>query len=75
MNNNSIELLDLLTIISFALQISNLNANLNQNDKQELMNEVDSKTEKILRQIEKHLEIQDEKIDKIMRKLNINEEE
>lgn len=68
------ELLDILNIISFGLQIMNLGENLTQGDKQDLMHEVDNRTEKVLKEIHKHLEVQDQKIDKILSKLEALEE-
>ena len=69
------ELLDILNIISFYIQIRNLGANLTRADKQDLMYEVDNRTEKILNEIHKHLEVQDYKLDKILSKLEALEED
>ena len=69
------ELLDILNIISFGLQIMNLGENLTQGDKQDLMHEVDNRTEKVLKEIHKHLEVQDYKLDKILSKLEALEED
>ena len=69
------ELLDILNIISFYIQIRNLGANLTRADKQDLMYEVDNRTEKILNEINEHLKIQDYKLDKILSKLEVLEED
>ena len=69
------ELLDILNIISFYIQIRNLGANLTRADKQDLMYEVDNRTEKILNEINEHLKIQDYKLDKILSKLEALEED
>lgn len=67
MNNiNNIEILDIISIISFVVGLKNYNETLTQTDKQDLMKEVDNKTGKILKEIQEHLIIQDEKIDKIL---------
>lgn len=50
------ELLDMITLISFFLQVMNLNENLTQTDKQDLMHEVDNRTNVLLNQIHQHLE-------------------
>ena len=68
------ELLDILNIISFYIQIRNLGANLTRADKQDLMHEVDNRTEKVLNEINEHLKIQDYKLDKILSKLEALEE-
>ena len=53
----------------------NLGENLTQGDKQDLMHEVDNRTEKVLKEIHKHLEVQDYKLDKILSKLEALEED
>lgn len=69
------ELLDILNIISFYIQIKNLGANLTRADKQDLMHKVDNRTKKILNKINEHLKIQDYKLDKILSKLEALEED
>lgn len=64
--NNQLNVLDILNILSFFIGVLNLDQNLTQNDKQELMSEVDGKTAEILSEIQKHLENQDRKIDELM---------
>ena len=73
--SQQLELLDILNIISFYIQIRNLGANLTRADKQDLMYEVDNRTEKILNEINEHLKIQDYKLDKILSKLEALEED
>ena len=73
--SQQLELLDILNIISFYIQIRNLGANLTRADKQDLMYEVDNRTEKILNEINEHLKIQDYKLDKILSKLEVLENE
>lgn len=72
MNNNfleNIEMLDILTVISFVIGLKNYGETLTQTDKQDLMKEVDQRTTKILKEIQEHLKKQDEKIDIILKKL------
>lgn len=64
--NNKLEMLDVLNIISFVIGMMNLEENLNQNDKQELMNEFNTKTNFLLNDIHQHLKKQDEKINTIL---------
>ena len=65
-NDNQLGLLDILSIMSFVISIMNLDENLGQSDKQELMEELNNKTNKLLSELHKHLEVQDDKLDKIM---------
>ena len=58
--------LDIVSLMSFFLSIMNLNENLSQNDKQELVENLSNKAELLLKEIHGHLQKQDEKIDKIL---------
>ena len=58
--NNELDMLDLLAIISFAASIENLKENVNQSEMQETV-------EYAVKQINNHLEIQDAKIDEILK--------
>ncbi len=71
--DNNIEFLDVLTIINFVIGLKNYGETLNQTDKQDLMKEVDQRTSKILKEIQEHLKIQDEKIDKVLKRLDKRE--
>lgn len=65
-NDNQLGLLDIISIMSFVISLMNLDENLGQSDKQELMEELNNKTNKLLSELHKHLEVQDDKLDKIM---------
>lgn len=67
--NNGLGFLDLITIMSFVISLENLDENLNQNDKQDLLSEFNKKAEVLLNEIHKHLESQDDKLDEILRRL------
>lgn len=67
--NKQLEFLDLLNIMSFCIGIANLNQNMTQNDKQELNNNLNEATGKLLTEIHAHLQEQDNKIDMILKKL------
>lgn len=61
-----LEFLDFLNIASFCIGLMNLEENLTQGDKQELMEELSRKTDILLQEIHAHLEVQDNKLDYIM---------
>lgn len=62
-------ILDILNVLSFFIGIENLNANLDQNDKQDLQRNLSEATDKLLAEVHAHLERQDKKIDEILRRL------
>ena len=60
---------DLLNVLSLIIGIENLNANLTQNDKQDLQHDLSENVDRLLTEIHGHLEQQDTKIDKIIKRL------
>lgn len=68
-NNQQLSLLDLLNILSFIIGLLNFNENLTQGDKQDLMEELDTKTSLMLDEIHQHLQEQDVGIKTILKKL------
>jgi hypothetical protein len=68
-NGNELGVLDILNILSFLIGLVNLDSNLSQSDKQDLMQEVDNKTQDLLTKINKHLENQDSKLNEILLRL------
>ena len=64
--NRQYDLLDVLNILSFAIGLLNYNENLTQNDKQELLEELDNQTTTLLEEIHAHLKEQDIKIEEIL---------
>lgn len=70
MENNNNEFIDLVNIASFVLGIMNLQENLTQNDKQDIVNELKNETSIVLNKINTHLQEQDNKINKILELLN-----
>ena len=58
--------LDMVTLISFMVGVMNLEENLTQGDKQDLMQEFDTKASSLLKEIHSHLEDQDNKLDQIL---------
>lgn len=61
--------LDLLNVASFLIGIQNLEANLDQNDKQDLQHDLTENAERLLAEIHGHLEQQDRKIDEILKSM------
>ena len=71
MNDNAqFTFLDIITLLGFVISLENLNQNLSQNDKQDLQNDLSEKAERILDEIHSHLQDQDEKLNRIMERLN-----
>lgn len=61
--------LDNINLMSFFISLMNLNENLTQNDKQDLQKFLENESKIILDKVQKHLQIQDQKIDLILEKL------
>ena len=72
-DSNSLDFLDIINIVSFAIAIANYNENLNQTDKQELIHKLDKQTSELLSQLNAHLERQDENIDKLLTMLEVKQ--
>ena len=64
--NRQYDLLDVLNILSFVIGLLNYDENLTQNDKQELLEELDNQTTTLLEEIHAHLKEQDIKIEEIL---------
>lgn len=67
---NNLSQLDIINVMSFLISLENLEANLTQSDKQDLQSDLSSKAEIILKEIHTHLQKQDEKLDRILKKLD-----
>ena len=66
---NQLSFLDLINIASFCIGLMNLDENLTQGDKQDLMQKFNDQTETVLNEIHQHLKEQDQKIDLILAKI------
>lgn len=66
MDKQQYDLLDVLDILSFIIGILNYNENLTQNDKQDLLGQLNNQTKVLLNEIHSHLKEQDLKIDSIL---------
>ena len=69
-DNDNLDFLDTISLLSFILGIINLQENLGQSDKQDLQRDLSEKSDVILAEIHKHLEEQDKKLEEIRRLLN-----
>ena len=66
MNKQQYDLLDVLNIVSFIIGILNYHENLTQNDKQDLLGQLNNQTKVLLNEIHSHLKEQDTIIDSIL---------
>lgn len=73
--NSRQNLLDALTAVGFIIGMLNFEENLTQSDKQEIMSALDEKTQRVLTSIDIHLQMQDEKLNKILERLEVIERE
>ena len=64
--NGQFTFLDTISLISFFVGMMNLNENMTQGDKQDLMEELSKKSDLLLKEIHSHLEKQDKKIEFIL---------
>ena len=69
--NNQLSFLDILNIMSFYIDLMNLEQNMTQNDMQELQHDLTQQTQQVLDEIHAHLGKQDAKLDLIMEKLGL----
>ena len=63
---SQLSFIDIISILSFVISLENLEENMTQSDKQELQNDLADKADKLLSEIHKHLETQDQKLDYII---------
>lgn len=68
-NNNKLEFLDLLSMASFCISLMNLEENISQGDMQDLEQNFNTNLSKILNEIHGHLEVQDSKLEEILKRL------
>lgn len=71
--NRQLTFLDILNVMSFLIGIENLNANLDQNDKQDLQHDLSEASDRLLKEIHAHLEAQDKKINEILKRLEVKQ--
>ena len=66
MSNKELTFIDILSIISFCVGLENLELNIAQEDLDNQTQELDARLHAVVDDIHKHLQAQDEKIDKIL---------
>ena len=71
--NGELTMLDILAIISFLISVLNLDENLSQSDKSDLLNNLQEETSVIINEINSHLIEQDEKLNTIIKLLEDKE--
>ena len=64
-DNGQLDFLDILSVLSFVIAVVNLDENLSQSDKQDLLNEFNNQATLLLTEIHNHLEKQDIKLSAI----------
>ena len=67
--NGELTFLDLVTLISFVIGLQNLEINITQDDLQDVAAEVDKRQSDGIEDIHRHLAVQDEKLNVILRML------
>ena len=72
MNNKELTFIDLLSIMSFCIGLENLDLNIAQEDLDNQTQELDSKLHASIEDIHRHLAVQDEKLNIILRILREN---
>ena len=68
--NGEFTFLDSISLTSFLIGMMNLNENLTQGDKQDLLQTFSTKADELLKEIHGHLKKQDDKIDKILEEIS-----
>lgn len=68
-NNNAWDFLDILTVMGFCIGLQNLELNISQDDLQNETERLDKALRENVEEIHKHLEIQDEKLNRILEEL------
>ena len=63
------DFIDLISIAGFVIGLQNLEENINQSDKQEMLDDLNQQIQKVLNEVHAHLEKQDKKLDEILRRL------
>ena len=66
-DNGQLTFLDYISLMSFFIGLMNLDENLSQGDKQDILSELSNKADILLREIHAHLQRQDEKLDMILK--------
>ena len=73
--SGELTLLDVLSIISFCVGLENLDLNLQQEDLDSQTQELDRRLKAVVDDIHKHLQMQDEKIDRILEEISYDKDQ
>ena len=68
-NNGELTFLDAISIMSFLIGLENLDINVTQTDAQNIQHNLDNSTQLIIKEIHRHLEEQDAKMEETLVKL------
>ena len=68
-NNGELTFLDAVSLASFLIGVQNLDMNLTQDDKQDIQHTFDQRLSQTMSEVHNHLEIQDKKLDMILKRL------
>ena len=71
--NGQLTFLDIVSLMSFYIRVENLNENLSQSDKQDLLANLNNISKLLLDKLQTHLENQDKKLDLILARLEDKE--
>jgi len=72
-DNGEFTFLDIISLMSFFIGIQNLDLNVTQEDAQNLEHQLNSNVELLLTELHGHLQNQDNKLDEILKKLEVIE--
>ena len=67
--NGELTFLDAIGLASFLIGVQNLDMNLTQDDKQDIQHTFDQRLSQTMSEVHSHLEIQDEKLNEILQRL------
>ena len=70
-DQDSLGLLDVISILSFVIALINLDENMTQSDKQDLQKDLADKADRLLSEIHSHLETQDKQLKEIIERLEM----
>lgn len=68
-DNGELTFLDAIGLASFLIGVQNLDMNLTQDDKQDIQHTFDQRLSQTVSEVHTHLEIQDKKLDEILKRL------
>ena len=73
-DSDNIDFLDLVSLLSFYIGLVNLDYNITQSDLDSQTQELDRRLKEVVDDIHKHLQMQDEKIDKLLERIDYDKD-